>query len=317
MESQPSTSTTTSTTAKQDPIPSLQNTTAGKRKSNTDPTLSIPNPAYSPVVQKYVTDAAEIIASLRITRNMFIVEVFKKCSEIALWEKRTGKISPGLLPTSTVPIREPLPLHTSDSYSSDVEYIPPGGDEVLNRFINKYSMPRISTVSSTVTASSATENISTKTSTADPTAVSTSQAENRNPIGRSEDPGYNKTPAGEMNNIRQGQPNHAYTLFASLSMAEDLTKIILTLSKEVKAELQTMEKIIATLPIAEMKKMIAETTKNMEDRMKGLEDIYSELKQIILDRSTQHFNRPNSVGVTLGLIALPNCLYQAQYQLRG
>ena len=73
-------------------------------------------------------------------------------------------------------------------------------------------------------------------------------------------------------------------------MAEHLTKIILTLSKEVKAELQTIEKIIATLPIAEMKKMIAETTNNMEDRMKGLEDSYSELKQIILDRSTQHFN---------------------------
>ena len=78
MESQPSTSTTTSTTAKQDPMPSLQNTAAGKKKSNADPTLSIPNPAYSPVVQKYVTDPAEIIASSCITRNMFIVEVFQE-----------------------------------------------------------------------------------------------------------------------------------------------------------------------------------------------------------------------------------------------
>ena len=73
-------------------------------------------------------------------------------------------------------------------------------------------------------------------------------------------------------------------------MAGDLTKMILTLSKEIKAELQTIEKIIVTLPIAEMKKMIAETTNNIEDRMKGLEDSCSELKKIILDRSTQHFN---------------------------
>ena len=49
------------------------NTAAGKKKSNADPILSIPNPAYSPVVQKYVTDAAEIIASSHITRNMFVI----------------------------------------------------------------------------------------------------------------------------------------------------------------------------------------------------------------------------------------------------
>ena len=144
MESPPSTSTTTSTTVKQETMPSSQNTSVGKKSiaSNADPTLSVSNPAYSPVFQKYVTDAAEIIASSHLTRNMFTVKVFKKCSEIALWEKRTKKTSPELLPKSPVPTREPL--YTSDSYSSDVQHIPPEGDEVLNRFIKKYSMPRIS-----------------------------------------------------------------------------------------------------------------------------------------------------------------------------
>ena len=167
MESPPSTSTTTSTTAKQDNMPSSQNPTVDNKKSNTDPTLPIPNPAHSPVFQQYVTDAAKIIASSHLTRNMFIVEVFKKCSEIALWEKRTGKTSPELLPTSPVPTREPL--YTSDSYSSDVQHITPEGDEVLNRFIKKYSMPKISNPvsgsTSTVTASSAAEYMSPKTST--------------------------------------------------------------------------------------------------------------------------------------------------------
>ena len=144
MESQPSTSTTTSTTAKQDNMPSSQNTSVDKTSntSNADPTLSIPNPTYSPLFQQYVTDAAAIIASTHLTRNMFIVEVFKKCSEIALWEKKTGKTAPELLPESPVPTREPL--HTSDSYFSDVQHITPEGDEVLNRFIKKYSMPKIS-----------------------------------------------------------------------------------------------------------------------------------------------------------------------------
>ena len=120
MESPQSTSVTTSTIAKQDIMTSSQNTSVDKMSnaSNADPTLLIPNPAYSPVFQKYVTDAAAIIASTHLTRNMFIVEVFKKCSEIALWEKKTGKTAPELLPKSTVPTRESL--YTSDSYSSDV-----------------------------------------------------------------------------------------------------------------------------------------------------------------------------------------------------
>ena len=97
-------------------MPSSQNTSVDKMSntSNADPTLSIPNPTYSPVFQQYVTDAAAIIASTHLTRNMFIVEVFKKCSEIALWEKKTGKTAPELLPESPVLTREPL--HTSDSY---------------------------------------------------------------------------------------------------------------------------------------------------------------------------------------------------------
>ena len=125
MESPPSTSTTTPTTAKQDTMPSSQNTSVDKKPnaSNANHTLPIPNPAHSPVFQKYVTDAAEIIASTCLTRNMFIVEVFKKCSEIALWEKRTGKTSPELLPKSPVPTREPL--YTSNSYSSDVQHVTP------------------------------------------------------------------------------------------------------------------------------------------------------------------------------------------------
>ena len=149
-------------------MPSLQNTSADKTSntSNADPILSIPNPAYSPVFQKYVTLAAAIIASTHLTRNMFIVEVSKKCSEIALWEKKTGKTAPELLPKSPVPTEEPL--YTSDSYSSDVQHITPEGDEVLNRFIKKYSMPRISNPvsgsTSTVTISSSTEYMSPNTS---------------------------------------------------------------------------------------------------------------------------------------------------------
>ena len=100
MESKPSTSTTTSTTEKQDPMPSPQSTAQGKKESNADPTSSTPNPVPTFVVQKYVTDAAAIISSSQAARRMFMVEVFKKCNEIARWEEKTGKTSPEIPKTT-------------------------------------------------------------------------------------------------------------------------------------------------------------------------------------------------------------------------
>ena len=52
MESKPSTSTTTFTTAKQDPMPFQQSTAPGKKESNADPTSSTPNPVPTSVVPK-------------------------------------------------------------------------------------------------------------------------------------------------------------------------------------------------------------------------------------------------------------------------
>ena len=132
------------------------------------------------------TNAAAIIASNHLTRNMFIVEVFKKCSEIALWEKRTRKTAPELLPESPTPAGESP--HPSHSYSSDVQHITPEGDDVLNRYIKKYSMPKISNPVSrsttTVTVNSSTgymsPNISTSGSTNTVTVSSTLGEETTN-----------------------------------------------------------------------------------------------------------------------------------------
>ena len=194
MESQPW-GTTTSTTAKQDNMPSLQSTSVDKTSitSNTNPTLSIPNPTYSPLIQQYVTDAAAIIASNHLTRNMFIVEVFKKCSEIALWEKRTGKTATELLLESPKPTGESH--QSSHSYSSDVQHITPEGDDVLNRYIKNYSMPKISTT--TVTVSSTLGEETPSTTPSNPVEVSTSHAECRRTNRRAT---VNKTSGSMMKN---------------------------------------------------------------------------------------------------------------------
>ena len=284
MESQPST-TTTSTKTKQDNMPSSQSTSVDKTSttSNTNPTLSIPNPAYSPLIQQHVTNAAAIIASDHLTRNMFIVEVFKKCSEIALWEKRTGKTAPELLPESPKPTGESP--QSSHSYSSDVQHITPEGDDVLNRYIKKYSMPKISTT--TVTISSTLGEETPSTTTSNPTKGSTSHAECRRTNRRAT---VNKTSSSMMKNeVEQGLPNQAKTLFAPVSIAEGLANIQLILCEEIKTEIQAVKESIATIPFDDVQRKITEATTLLEERMTRLEEQYSKLKDILKQRTRQNY----------------------------
>ena len=288
MESQPSTSTTTSTTAKQDNMPSSQSTSVDKTSttSNTNPTLSIPNPAYSPLIQQHVTNAAAIIASNHLTRNMFIVEFFKKCSEIVLWEKRTRKTAPELLPESPKPTGESP--HSSRSYSSDVQHITPEGDDVLNRYIKKYSMPRISNPGSgTTTTVTVSSTLGEETPTSNPTEDSTSHAECRRTNRRAT---VNKTSGSMMKNkVEQSLPNQAKTLFAPVGIAEDLARIQLILCEEIKTEIQAVKESIATIPFNDVQGKITEATTLLEERMTRLEEQYSKLKDILKQRTRQNY----------------------------
>ena len=286
MESQPFSSTTTSTTSEQDIMPSSQHTSVDKTSntSNADPTLPIPNPTYSPLFRQYVTDIATMIASTRLTRNMFIIEVFKKCSEIALWEKRTGKTAPELLPEFPMPTREPL--HTSDSYFCDVQHITPAGDGVLNRFIKKYSMPKISTDTVTVSSTLGAETPTTITSNL--TKGSTPHAEWRRTNRRAAE---NNNTSGSMKTNKDGQnlPNQAKTLFAPVGMAEDLAKIQLILCKEIKTEIQAVKKSIAAIPFDDVQRKITEATIQLEERMTRLEEQCSKLKDILKQKTIQNY----------------------------
>ena len=310
MESQLSTSTNTPTTSEQDIMPSSQSTSVDKTSntSNVKPTLSTPDPTYSPLIQQYVTNATAIIASNHLTRNMFIVEVFKKCSEIALWEKRTRKTAPELLPESPKPNGEPH--HSSHSYSSDVQYITPEGDDILNRYIKKYSMPRISNPGSrsttTVTVNSSIGCMSPNTSTSDttntvtvsstlgeetptsnPTEGSTSHDECRRTSSRAT---VNKTSGSMMKNkVEQSLPNQAKTLFAPVGMAEDLAKIQLILRKEKKTEIQAVKKSIAAIPFNDVQGKITEATTMLEEGITRLEEQCSKLKDILKQKTIQNY----------------------------
>ena len=75
--------------------------------------------------------------------------------------------------------------------------------------------------------------------------------------------------------IEEDHPNQAFTLFAPLGMAEDLTKIQFTLCKEIKTELQAVKESVAAIPFTELKNKVTEATTNLEERMCSLEDRYN------------------------------------------
>ena len=122
------------------------------------------------VVQKYVTDAAEIISATPVYRKMFIAEVFRKCNEIAQWEKESGKASPELARSPSTSRK--LPAYAVYPNCSDEKFILAGQNKVIDRLLNNYSIPKTPTSpsgsTSAVTVSSAIGESSTATVTAKP-----------------------------------------------------------------------------------------------------------------------------------------------------
>ena len=155
-------------------------------------------------------------------------------------------------PISSTP--NPIPISVVQKYVTDAaaiisssQAIPLGKNKVLDRLIDNYSIPKTSTSpsgsTSTVTASSVTGDTSTTTTTANPAEASTSQDDRRETASSYENPGYNKSASVLRRRIEKGHPNQAFTLFAPLGMAEDLTKIQFTLCNEIKTELQAVKRI--------------------------------------------------------------------------
>ena len=89
------------------------------------------------------------------------------------------------------------------------------------------------------------------------------------------------------NRIKDGKPNQAITLFASVGVAEDLSKTQYLLCGEIKEELKLLKQSIAEIPFQELTKQIQDLASNLEVRMCALELTYKNLKELILQRTKQ------------------------------
>ena len=285
----------TSTTAEQDLMPSQQSTAHGKKELGVKVTSSTPNPVPTSVVERYVTDAAEIISATPAYRKMFIAEYSGNAMKLLNGKKNLKKISPGL--PGSLSISRKLPACAVYPNYSDGKFIPAGQNKVIDRLLNNYLIPKTSTSpsgsNSTVTVSSAKHESLTTTLTAKPAEAepSTSQDDSRKKTASSfDDLGCNKSASVLRKRIEEKHPNQALALFVPLGMAEDLTKIQFTLYNEIKTEPKAVKKSVAAIPFSDVEQKVVEATTSLEERTCGLEDKYNELKEIILHRTTQHFN---------------------------
>ena len=98
---------------------------------------------------------------------------------------------------------------------------------------------------------------------------------------------YNTSGPEMRRRIEDGRPNQAVTLFAPVGVAEDLSKTQYILRGEIKQELKILKESIATIPFQELNKQIQELGNNLEVQMCTLEHMYKDLKDLILQRTTQ------------------------------
>ena len=77
------------------------------------------------------------------------------------------------------------------------------------------------------------------------------------------------------------------TLFAPVGVAEDLSKTQYLLCGEIKQELKLLKESIAAIPFQELTKQIQELASNLEVWMCTLEHTYKDIKDLILQRTTQ------------------------------
>ena len=66
--------------------------------------------------------------------------------------------------------------------------------------------------------------------------------------------GFNKSASVLRRRIEEGHSNQAFTSFAPIGMAEDLTKIQYTLCNEIKTELQAVKESVTAIPFTDLKK---------------------------------------------------------------
>ena len=256
MASQQSNITSTSTpTSTPEPVPPPRCSTAiGKTTSNANPIVSTPAPVLTDAVQRCVDTAAEVIATHREARLIFMQGLVRRIVREAYRE-------PTSPPSVGIPLAQNvfagIPSTSRGPYPSFVTH-PNYHDGQFHHYYPPNPLSQHPTTSAPKTTHSAGMNAS-QTSTM---ATTTSSSSNTVP-----------TMAREA--------HRSHTVFTPIDLVESLTKTNHLLVADMKGELQSMNKQLST-----------QSTENLKTRMEALEQGFMELREVVMQRTINNL-KPN------------------------
>ena len=271
MASQQSNITSTSTpTSPPEQMPPPRRTTAiGKTTTNANPTVSTPAPVLTDAVQRCVDTAAEVIATHRKARLIFMQGLVRRILREAYRE-------PTSPPSVGIPLAQSvlagIPSTSRGPYPSFVTY-PNYHDGQFHHYYPPNPIPQSPTTSAPTTAQSAGMNANqttTVTSTTSSTSTTTSTSS------------FNTIPT------MAREAHRSHTVFASMTLVESLTKTNLLLVAEMKSELQSIYNELSTIPFEEIRNEQSQAFDKVNDKIEALEKNFTNLKDIVMKRSYQN-----------------------------
>ena len=231
------------------------------------PTVSTPAPVLTNAVQRCVDTAAEVIATHREARLIFMQGLVKRILREA-YREPTG---PPLVGTSLAQsVFAGIPSTSRGPYPSFVTH-PNYHDGQFHHYYPPNPISQSQTTSAPTTTHSAgmnTSQTSTMTSTTTTTTTSTSSSNTVPTVAK--------------------EAHRSHTVFAPMTLVESLTKTNLLLVADMKSEIQSIHNQLSTIPFEEIRNEQLQAFDKVNDKIEALEKNFTELKDIVMKRSYQN-----------------------------
>ena len=246
-------------------IPPRSTTSIGMTTSNANPTVSTTAPVLTDAVQRCVDTAAEVIATHREARLIFLQGLVRRMMR-ETYREFVNPPSVGIPTTqsgidgSTTRGLYPSFVIHPNYHNGQIHYPP-----------NPISQPPATSATTTTTTARLTSNPRASTAT-------------------TYSPAATKTTASCSKTIPSmaGETHRAHTVFAPMSLVESLTKTNLLLVADMKSEIQSIHNELSTIPLEEIRSEQSQAFGNLSDKIEALERNFTELKDTVMKRSYQN-----------------------------
>ena len=237
--------------------PPRHTTAIGKTTSNSNPTLSTPAPVLTDAVQKCVDTAAEVIATHREARLIFMQGLVRRILR-EVYREPTSPPSAGTSLAQSV--FAGIPSTSRGPYPSFVTH-PNYHDGQFYHYYSPNPISQSPTTSATHSAGMSTSQTSTMFTSSTATTTSTTSSNTVPTIAR--------------------EAHRSHTVLAPIDLVESLTKTNHLLVADMKGELQSMNNQLSK-----------QSTENLKTRMEALEQGFMELRELVIQRTINNV-KPN------------------------